>query len=125
MRSYTSGSSDNPPEVVLLIQMAWWRADRARHCRNQTNGIAQVCLAVLRAAPMPDWCSTYFGHVGRTLAAYSAQELANTLTAAAFLQLDPGACSSIYTPKCIAVPVCCEGVLFMPQLNTDGFMQRS
>ncbi len=50
----------------------------------------QVCLAVLDIQPNQQWCEAYFTCVLATLKAYSAQELANTLTATGYLRLDAG-----------------------------------
>ena len=45
---------------------------------------------MLRITPDADWTAQFFEHMRLTLPAYSAQELANTLTAAAYLRMEPG-----------------------------------
>ena len=51
-----------------------------------------VCLAVIRARPSEDWTRAFFKQgVARLAPIYRPQELANVLTAASFLGLEPGA----------------------------------
>ncbi len=59
------------------------------HCHALLSRV-QVCLAVLKLRPPEAWARGFFAHVLAVLPSFSAQELANTLTAAGYLGLEPG-----------------------------------